>query len=342
MTAAELKAKIKSADIGGAYILAGEEDYLKKYYVGELARLAVPDEAFAPFNRCVFDGSDVDLAEIAEAVKAPPMMADFKLVEWRYPDIDGMRRGELEKIEAIAESMKEYPYAVLVLMPGADGFDPGTAKRPSKLAQRLGKSFNTVNFEKSTDAQLIGWLSRHFEAEHIAASHKALSALIFRSGHSMEVLLGEVKKLAAYAAANSLGEITEQTVAAVASPTLECDAFALSTAITDKDREGAFLALADMRQRRIDSSAVLATLSRAFSELVAVAYLVEDGKDAKDMEQILRWNSWKIKICINSAKRWGAVRLSSALSRLRTLDAESKSGGVSGYKVIEMFICEYI
>ena len=158
----------------------------------------------------------------------------------------------------------------------------------------------------------------------------------------MEVLIGEVKKLSAYAAANSLSEITEQTVAEVASSTLECDAFALSTAITDRDREGAFLALADMQQRRIDPGAALATLARVFSELVTVAYLMADGKDVQDLEQILKWNSWKIKICMGSAKRWGASRLSAALARLRVLDAESKSGGVSGYKSIEMFICEYI
>ena len=30
MTVSELKAKIKSLDIAGAYIFAGEEDYLKK------------------------------------------------------------------------------------------------------------------------------------------------------------------------------------------------------------------------------------------------------------------------------------------------------------------------
>ena len=215
MTAAELKAKIKSGEIGGAYILAGEEDYLKKYYRGELAKQAVPDEAFATFNRCIFDGADIDIREIAEAIKSPPMMSDFKLVEWRYPDIDGMKKGELEKIEEIADSLTDYPYAVLVLMPGVDGFDAGTARRPSKLAARLGKRFMTVNFEKSTDAQLISWLSRHFAAEHISAPPKALSALIFRSGHSMEVLRGEVSKLSAFAKANGLKRIGKKEIAEV-------------------------------------------------------------------------------------------------------------------------------
>lgn len=342
MTAVELKAKIKSGAIGGAYLFAGEEDYLKKYYAGEIEKLAVPDEAFAPFNKCVFDGSDISFAELADAIESPPMMSDFKLIEWRYPDIDTMRKGELEKLEEIASAVSSSAYAVLVIIVGTDGFDHGTVKRPSKLAARLSKIFNLVVFDKSTDAQLISWLSRHFEAEGLRASQKALSSLIFRSGHSMEVLIGEVAKLSAHAKANSLSEITEENVALVASATLECDAFALSTAITDRNREGAFLALADMQQRRIDAGAALATLSRAFSELVTVGALADEGKDAGDIEGLLHWNAWKIKICISSAKRWGTARLTAALSRLRELDAASKSGGVSGYKVIEMFICEYI
>ena len=342
MTASELKTKIKSGSIGGAYIFCGEEDYLKKYYAKELERIAVPDEAFAPFNKCVFDGSDIDLSELSAAMEAPPMMSDFKLIEWRYPSLDTMRKGEIDKIEEIASGLADYPHAVLVLTVGSDGFDPGTAKRPSKLATRLSKVFDLIIFDKSTDAQLIGWLSRHFESEGVRASQRSLSALIFRSGHSMEVLRGEVAKLSAYAKANALPEITKETVACVASATLECDAFALSTAITDKNREGAFLALADMQQRRIDAGAALAMLARAFSELVTIGSLSDEGKDAGDMEQLLRWNAWKIKICISSSKKWGTARLSSALSRLRELDAASKSGGVSGYKAIEMFICEYI
>ena len=50
MTVTELRAKIKSADVGGAYLFSGEEDYLKKYYAAEIARIACPDDAFAAFN----------------------------------------------------------------------------------------------------------------------------------------------------------------------------------------------------------------------------------------------------------------------------------------------------
>lgn len=342
MTVAELKNKIKSGDIGGAYIFAGEEDYLKKHYLSEIVNICCPDEAFSLFNRVIFDGADIDLAEVAEAIKAPPMMSDAKLIEWKYPDLDKMKESDKKTLISIAESLADYPYITLVLFSDIDGFDPGTSKRPSKSARLFSKSFNLVNFEKSTDAQLIGWLKRHFDAEGIAVSQETLSALIFRSGHSMSILSEEVKKLSAYAKANTLPAITKKEVDFVASSTLECDAFALSSAITDKNRESAFLALADMAMRRIDAGAVLATLSRSFGELVTIALLLEEGNDAKDIENILGWNQYKIKICIGSAKKWGLARLSAATARLRELDAESKSGGISGYKAVEIFVCTYI
>jgi DNA polymerase-3 subunit delta len=342
MTVAELKNAIKSSELSGAYIFAGEEDYLKKYYLGSFRDIICPDEAFALFNHSVFDGGEIDFAAVAEAIKSPPMMGDLKLVEWRYPELDSLNESERKKLLELASLCEEYPYAVLVFLTSEDGFDAGSAKRPSKLASKLAEKFKLVIFEKSTDVQLLGWLKKHFDAEGIGADAKALSALIFRSGHSMQVLKNEVDKLCAYAKANSLTALTEEQILHVAAPTLECDAFALSGAITDKNREKAFTALMDMKQRRIEAGAVIATLARTFGELVTVSMLLDEGKDTGVIESTLKWNSYKIKICINSARKWGTARLADAASRLRELDAASKSGGVMGFTPIEIFVSSYI
>ena len=51
-------------------------------------------------------------------------------------------------------------------------------------------------------------------------------------------------------------------------------------------------------------------------------------------------NCFKAKLYINCAKRSGTKSLLTALSKLRKIDASSKSGGFSGYGVVEMFITE--
>ena len=342
MTQDQLKAKIRSSDLGGSYVLCGDEDYLKRHYLREIRRSVLTDEAFSFFNHICFEGAEVDFAEISEAVKSPPVMADYKLVEWKYPDFEKMTAKELDAMAELARLTSEHPYAIVVFFPSAEGFDPGTERRPSKLREKLAESYNVINFEKSTDSQLIPWLRRHFDCEGIAASNETLAALIFRSGHSMDVLSQEVTKLAAYAKANGLDKITEAEVQLVASSTIECDAFALSTAITGKNRNGAFFALNDMRERRIAPPVILATLARSFSELVTVSILLEEGKDADDITGILKWKPTKTKYAISAAKRWGKDRLVSALAKLRSLDSSAKSGGASGLAPIEIFISRYL
>ena len=84
LTEALLKEKIKTSSVGGAYVFAGEEDYLKKYYLKSIKDLCCPDDAFDIFNHAVFDGEDIDVPALEEAVESAPMMSDFKLIEWRY------------------------------------------------------------------------------------------------------------------------------------------------------------------------------------------------------------------------------------------------------------------
>lgn len=338
----EFKGRMKSGNLSGWYIICGEEDYLKKYYMSELRRATVADEAFALFNHVAYDGADIDFSAVSEAIKSPPMMSDYKLIEWKFANLDGLKEGERSALESLFELKEEYPYAVFAIMPTSDGFDSGTVKKPSRLASRLGKGFDILNFSKSTDAQLLAWLKKHFDAEGVSVDVNTLNALLFRSGRSMEVLNNEVTKLCCYAKSGGRVAVTPSDVDAVASSTVECDAFALSNAVLEKNTERAFIALTDLKQRRVEPQAVIAMLERTYSELTSVALLLDEGKGSSDIESILKFHPFKAKLYIGAAKKIGTKRLSESLSELCRADAASKSGGISGYGSVEMFITRHL
>ena len=340
MDVAELKSRLKSGNLCGWYILSGEEDYLKKYYMSQIREAIITDEVFAPFNHVAYDGADVNFADVAEAIKSPPMMSDSKLIEWRFASLDSLKEGERAALEELFALKDEYSYAVFVIVTTADGFDAGTAKKPSRYATKLAKGFDIINFPKSTDAQLLAWLKKHFDAEGIAVDAATLNALLFRVGHSMEVLNNEVIKLACFAKANGKTAINARDVEEIASPTVECDAFSLSNAVLERNLERAFVALSDLKQRRVEPYTVVAMLERTYSELTSVALLLEEGKGAADVETMLKFHPFKAKLYIGAAKKAGADRLSRSLTELCRIDASSKSGGITGYGVIEMFITQ--
>ena len=341
MDLAAFKAKLKSENPVGWFIISGEEDYLKKYYMNSIRSLFVSsDDPFAPFNYVSFDAEDIDFAAVSEAIKSPPMMSEYKLVEWKYADLDGLKEGEIKALESLFELKSQYDYVTFSILANSDGFDTGSPKKPTKLYKRLSLGFDIIDFPKSSDAQLHTWLKKHFDAEGVVADAKTINSLIFRSGRSMEVLNNEVAKLSAYAKANAKSSITEADVMAIASSTVECDAFALSNAVLEKNAEVAFGALLDLKQRRIEPQTVVAMLERTYSDLVSVALLLDEGMGASAIESILKFHPFKTKLYINAAKKVGSKALSEALAELCRIDSSSKSGGMSGYGVIEMFIAE--
>lgn len=336
------KQKLKSGSLGGAYIFAGEEDYLVRYYLSELRRAVGIEEAFAVFNNPVYDGDKLDFAAIAEDVKAPPMMSDYKLIEWRHADFSSMKDGEMELLEEIISSLPEYPYAVLAFTAGEGGLDFGTPKKPSAFIKRFDKSTCILRFEKSTDNQLYAWLKKHFDAEGVAVTLDTLKALVFRAGHTMDVLKNEVDKLSALAKARQLSVLTEREVEEVASTTPECDTYAFSNAITERNRQKAYAALEEMKHRRVDPTVIMGMIARTFGELLTVAGLLEEGRDAKDVETVLKMNQYKVKIYVGAVKRYGVETLAEIVSSLAKTDAASKYGGIMGYTAIELFISKNI
>ncbi len=334
----EFKNRIKTGELSGWYIFSGEEDYLKKYYLKELKERVLTDETFAPFNYSSYDGEEVDFSAIREAIKSPPMMSDYKLIEWKFANLDALKESEKEALSELFDLKNEYQSSIFVITTTSDGFDVGTPKKPSKLATRLSKGFDILNFPKSTDSQLLAWLKKHFEAERISVDAATLSELLLRAGHSMDVLNSEVKKLCCYAKANGKNQVNCNDVSEITSPSVECDAFALSNAVTQKNAEMALVAMRDLKQRKVEPQVILAMLERVYSDLTSVALLIDEGRGAADVESIMKLHPFKAKLYINSAKKMGSARLSECLSELCEIDAASKSGGSSGYGPIEMFI----
>ncbi len=340
MEVSELNERIKKGSVVGRYIFGGEEDYLKRFYTGELVRAAIGDSDDI-FSRSVFDGDEATAAEVAEAVISPSLMSEYKVVEWRFPTIGSMREKELEKLEELAALQEKNPDTVLIITVTKEGFEFAEGKNKSKLERRFGKLFELVNFKKSTDRQLLGWLNRHFSSAGISADAAALNTLIFRAGKNMDVLFGEVQKLVALAKAREKTQITEADVKEVSSETPESETFAFQNAIVNKDRAAAFRALDDLKFRRVDPNIILAIAERSLTELLNVAMLTRDGEGDK-LESVLGLRDFRAKLALGGARRWGAEALAKTVGELARLDAASKFGGISGYRLIEIFISEYI
>ena len=334
----DFKAILKSDNISGTYVFSGEEDYLKRYYLGALRDKAVTDESFATFNHAVYDGAEIDFASVRDDIMSPPMFEPYKLIEWRYPDFSKMKESDLDELEKIVDLVSSTDYAVLAFLISDGDIDLGTPKKESKFVKRFGEKIRILNFDKSTDQQLLAWLKRHFDAEGVAVTVDVLNALIFRAGHSMTVLNNEVTKLCMLAGARGQKEITVADVHAVASSTPECDTFALSNAILERNKKEAFIALEEMKARRLDPIMILGMMAKTYTDIVSIVMMLNDGINSNDIQTATKMNPYKLKLYVQAAKRFTAEKAKNILAELSRVDTGAKYGGVTGYTAIELFI----
>lgn len=343
MNISDFKSRLKSESIAGWYIFAGEEDYLKKFYLGELRRLILgdSDSGFGIFNHVVFDALDMDVGALAEAIESPPMMQEYKLIEWRFANISALKDSEIKTLtEKIFPLKEDYPWAVFAIMTTEDGFDLGTEKRPSKLCKTFSEAFDILNFPKSTDAQLLSWLKKHFDAEGINVERGPLNTMLLRIGRSMEILNNEVIKLSSYLKANGKTTLTDEDVTQVCPSSAESDAFAIQNAVIEGNASKAFRALSDMKNRRTEPQIVIGMLAKTYSNLSSVALLADEGLGFDEIQKILGIASYPLGLYMKAYKKLGTKKISDSLKALIKADASSKQGGIAGYQAIELFITQ--
>lgn len=338
-----LRSAIKSGNLAGAYLFYGEERYLVKYYFGELRSAVVTDDTLSVFNNPRFHGDELDFAAVLEELRSPPMMSDYKLIECHDVNLAKMKEGDLELLDEVLSSVAEHPYAVLAIVTDDERVPPLTkGKSQTAFMKRFGSRMNILQFNKSTENQLYSWLKKHFEANGLAVTLDTVKALVFRSGKSMTTLASEVEKLSWLAHARGKSMVTPDDVLEVSSSTIESDTFALSNALLDRNREGAYEAIFDLKTRRVDPVMVFGMISRTFTEALTVASLVEDGMTQQEIVKFLNMNEFRTRLYVAAAARYGAGRLSEIVLELSNTDAASKYGGISGYTAIEIFISKAI
>ncbi len=338
----DFKALLKTDAIAGTYVFTGEEDYLKRYYLGVLRDKAVGNDSFATFNHAVYDGEEIDFASLRDDILSPPMFEPYKMIEWKYPDFEGMKESELAELDKLLDLVASTDYAVLAFLVSEGDIDIGTQKKESKFVKRFGDRMRILNFDRSTDQQLLAWLKRHFDAEGVGVNIDVLNTLIFRAGHSMTVLNNEVIKLCMLAKSRGQSEISVKDVELCAASTPECDTFALSNAILERNKKGAFLALEEMKSRRLDPIMILGMMSKTYTDIANVVMMLGDGIGQGDIQTATKMNPYKMKLYLAAAKRYTPEKVSAILAELARVDTGAKYGGVTGYTAIEMFVAKCV
>lgn len=332
--------KLIGKTAGRAFVLFGDEDYLKSHAVKKTREAICPDASFAVFNDITLDALDFSADKLLDAMTPPPMMADERLIVIRGLDPSAMKAAELDAlIEALA-LLPEYDYNTVLLHVAAGLIDErGLPKRIPTVLKKLCEVATPVQFPASTDSRLAAWANKHFAHLGVTVSPADCAFLVAYAGKSMYLLANEIEKICYYVLSKGRSTANADDIRLVAVPTMEMDTFALSNAILDGRTEKALNALAVLKFERTDPVIVMGELSRTLCDMQAVRLLLDAGKSIKEISKTLGgMHEYKAGLYARAVSRTEPARLARAVELCAEADAALKRSS-NDYAAIEKLIC---
>ncbi len=320
--------ELKNGELRLCYILYGKERYLREHYTKEL-RKAVLGQEDDPFNLRQYEGKDLDLTALAEAVDAYPSFAERTLVEVRDFDLFHCDEDQTKQLIALLKDLPDHCCLVFLF----DTVEYKPEKRKKLLLDAIGKSAATVEFPVQGQGELARWVIRHFTAQKKEISMDDASYLIFLCGSLMEGLVNEIGKIAIYAKGS---KITREDIDAVAVPVVEAQAFRMTNALSGKRYDEAAELMHKLFQLNTEPIMLNSVIASELRKLYAARLVKDSGGGVNVLMPILgKASDYQCRMYLRTCGGFSHAWYRRGLRRCAELDYRLKSSSVDAEELLK-------
>lgn len=313
-----LRKSVKEGQFARAYLLYGEESYLRQTYTRQMQAALVPS-GFEDFNLHRLSGSRVTVQEVADAVESMPMMAAATMVTVTDWDLYKLDEGQRSQLIELLSDLPEYCTLVFI-------YDTVPFKKDGKmrkLTAALDQNVEIVEFQGQTRDTLVRWLQKRFKALEHEIDAPTADHMLFYCGTLMDNLISETQKIAAHA---PTAQITVADIEAVAEPVLDARIFDMTNHITAREDNEAARVLGDLLRMQTEPIVILGAIGKELRRLYTARMALDNGKDRFWLMQLWDMRSdYPAKLLLQAARHVDHAWCRWALKECQILDRRMKS-----------------
>ncbi len=342
-----LTAHLREGQLRPVYLLYGSEGYFIEKCRQDLLAAA---RRLSP-GGCNFDSFDAregwEPDTLADACEAIPFMADRRCVCLQQLSPEALPAAQFAKLEQLLEDPPPTCLLIITLEAAQAGGKPAKSKgkgRTERLATLCEQKGCALRLEKPTRSDAVRLLTRRAAALGGKLSPQAAGQLLELCGSDLTRLENELAKLCAYAGEQ---EITQEHIAALATPSLEAGIFQLPAAILRQDYAGSMALLARLLELRETPVAILAALSMSFADIARAAAAAQARVGESQAARVLGYAggaAYRFTKATGLAPRFSQAFLLQALCLCAQADLQLKSSRLDGRVLLEqtitrLFVC---
>lgn len=333
----QLKRQIKSGSFAPAYLIFGDDAYLKKNYVNKICS-AVSEEDDV-FNLQRYFG-DCNLQDVYDAVSQFPMMADKKCVTLCDYDFERADKSDFEKLYELLSNTSDT--CVLVVWFDSVEFDSKKSAKAKKLLSALQKGGgHAVCLNHKGTADLVKMLIGGAQKRGCSIDAGAARLLIETAGNDINTLNNELNKLCSFV---GKGNIDKNTVEKVVVKTVEASVYNLNKAIFNCNVDGALKMLDELFFMRIEAMIILHTVSSAYIDIYRVAAAKKAGQPVSAVAEVFGYKGreFVLERAAENLKKLDSKRLFLSFGALLEADRSLKSFGWDERIILEQLVVRLI
>jgi len=270
MNPTDFKKQVQSGACRPCYIIAGEEEYLRRDAVSFLKQSLVKD----PLNFEKYTGKDTTAAQLIESASTMTFFGDRKLVV--AEDADHLLKDADQLFSYLQQPSPSACLAITV-----QGIDKRT-----KLYKEADRQGIIVDCAPLYPQQARAWGAQYVKKAGKGIDEDALDALIENVGTSLGDMVSELEKIILYAAGNP--RITLADVENVVVRVRTEDAFELINAISARNKQKALTILIRLMEEGKDSFELIGLFRWQFVRLFQADDLLASGRSEHDVAATLK------------------------------------------------------
>lgn len=321
-----LNQDIKDRSFKSAYLLFGDEAFLKKSYKNRLKETVTGGDTM---NYNYYEGKGINVPEILGMADTMPFFAEKRLI---LVEDSGFFKGGGEA-ESLAEYLPNVPDTTCLL------FVETEVDKRSKLYKAVKKYGYAAEMVRQEPAQLARWAAGVLAREGKKITGRTMDLFLSKTGDDMENILSELDKLISYTLGRDV--ITDADVEAVCVTQVTNKIFDMITAISSRQTRKAMDLYEDLLTLKEPPMRILFLIARQFNQILQVKELMGKGMDKSTIASKLKLAPFVAGKIMLQAKSFTKEQIFSYVNLCVDAEEAVKTGKLADRLAVELLIANH-
>ena len=320
-----LNEDIKTGQFKQAYLLYGEEAYLKKQYKDKLTKAMLPEGDTV--NYAYYEGKGTNPAELIDLAETMPFFADRRLI---VVENSGFFKNATPELADYIKNMPETACFIFV---------ESEVDKRGKMYKAVKDKGRAVEMGRQDEKTLLYWLAGMVKKEGKQIKESTARYLVAKTGTDMENLEKEMEKLFSYTLGQT--EITVQDVDEICTTQVTNKIFDMVEAVAAKQQKQALDYYYDLLALKEPPMRILYLLARQFKLLMEVKDLSGRGYDKPQIAKTAGLHPFVAGKYIKQCRSFSKEELRSIMEEAANTEEMVKTGRLNDRMSVELFIVKY-